>query len=162
MVKDFSKYYKVVSVLCYVQDKGKTLMLYKQGKGDEHEGKHNGLGGKCEPGESPYEAVIREVKEESGLDIVPKFVGHITFKDFSGGRDWECHIFRAEGFEGELLETSPEGELFWVETSKLKDLNLWEADKFFIDHIASEKIWFGNFHYEDFEYKGHKLWFLNN
>lgn len=58
------------ATLCYVKNGNKTLMLHRVKKeNDIHEGKWNGLGGKMEAGETPEECVIREVREESGLQI---------------------------------------------------------------------------------------------
>ena len=58
------------ATLCYVKNGNKTLMLHRIKKeNDIHEGKWNGLGGKMEAGETPEECVIREVREESGLQI---------------------------------------------------------------------------------------------
>ncbi|HRI48088.1 MAG TPA: NUDIX domain-containing protein, partial [Ignavibacteriaceae bacterium] len=80
-----------LATLCYVKnlsDKS-TLMLHRIKKeNDMHEGKWNGLGGKFELGETPEECVIREVREESGLEIVePKLHGFITFPAFAGFED---------------------------------------------------------------------------
>ena len=59
-----------LATLCYVKKDDKTLMLYRNKKeNDYHEGKWNGLGGKFEPGETPEECAIREIKEEAGLVV---------------------------------------------------------------------------------------------
>ena len=72
-----------------------TLMLHRVKKeNDMHEGKWNGLGGKLEAGETPEECVIREVKEESGLNIFnPKLHGFIAFPAFDEIQDWFVFIF---------------------------------------------------------------------
>jgi len=89
-----------VSTLCYINDGHKTLMLHRVKKKDDvHEGKWNGLGGKFIAGESPEDCVIREVKEESGLDITkPTFCGVMTFPEFKDGEDWLVFLFRADQF----------------------------------------------------------------
>ena len=73
-----------LATLCYVRHEGHTLMVHRIKKADDiHQGKWNGLGGKLEPGESPEECVIREVHEESGLEIrQPKYRGLLIFTDF--------------------------------------------------------------------------------
>ena len=61
-----------LATLCYVRDNktNSTLMLHRVKKeNDYHHGKWNGLGGKFEPGESPEECAVREIKEESGLNV---------------------------------------------------------------------------------------------
>ena len=74
------------ATLCYVKNGNKTLMLHRIKKeNDIHEGKWNGLGGKMEAGETPEECVIREVREESGLQIQnPALRGVLTFPNFDG------------------------------------------------------------------------------
>ncbi|MDP3830910.1 MAG: 8-oxo-dGTP diphosphatase, partial [Ignavibacteriaceae bacterium] len=99
-----------LATLCYVKDanNGATLMLHRIKKeNDMHEGKWNGLGGKFEMGESPEECVIREIKEESGLDIKnPKLNGFITFPAFDGFEDWYVFIFSVTEFSGELIDSA--------------------------------------------------------
>ncbi len=104
-----------LGTLCYITHNGKTLMLHRIKKvNDIHEGKWNGLGGKLEPGETPEECVIREVREESGLIIhKPCLKGILTFPMFDGVDDWTVFVFVAHQFEGNLLDSS-EGKLEWI------------------------------------------------
>ena len=96
-----------LATLCYVINKtdNSTLMIHRVKKeNDYHEGKWNGLGGKFENGESPEECAIREVKEESGLDIKnPKLHGFISFPMFDGVEDWYVFVFTATEFDGEMI-----------------------------------------------------------
>ena len=71
----------VLATMCYVDDGQNFLMLKRTKKeNDIHEGLTISVGGKFEPGESPEDCVIREVKEETNLDIInPKLRGIITF-----------------------------------------------------------------------------------
>ena len=116
-----------LATLCYVIDKNqnRTLMLHRIKKeNDYHEGKWNGLGGKLEQGESPEDCVIREIKEEAGLDIKnPKMHGFITFPLFDAADDWYVFIFTAEDFKGSIID-SPEGNLEWIPNDKLTSLPL--------------------------------------
>ena len=58
-----------LTTLCYIEKDEKYLMLHRtKKKKDENHDKWIGVGGKFEAGESPDECVIREVKEETGLD----------------------------------------------------------------------------------------------
>jgi len=139
-----------IGTLCYVKKDNKTLMLHRIKKeNDMHEGKWNGLGGKLENGESPEECVIREVKEESGLEIKnPKLKGILTFPAFDGIDDWYVFVFIAEEFKGELID-SPEGKLEWIDDDKLTQLNLWEGDKLFLEWLNEDKCFSGKFIYEN-------------
>ena len=56
----------VLATMCYVDDGENFLMLKRNKKeNDIHEGLTISVGGKFEPGESPEDCVVREVKEET-------------------------------------------------------------------------------------------------
>lgn len=139
-----------LATLCYLRRNGRTLMLHRVKKAnDVHEGKWNGLGGKFEPGESPEECVIREVREESGLKIRrPRLKGVLTFPDFAKGDDWYVFVFTAADFTGRLLD-SPEGNLAWIPDSDLLKLNLWGGDRVFLPLLRRRGHFSGKFHYRN-------------
>jgi len=135
-------------------------MLHRVKKeNDMHEGKWNGLGGKLEPGETPEECVIREVKEESGLEIKnPRLNGFITFPAFSKFEDWYVFLFTADEFTGTLIE-SPEGSLEWIEDEHISTLHLWEGDKIFLKWLANDAFFSAKFIYIDGKLKNHQVTF---
>ncbi len=139
-----------LATLCYIRKNRKTLMLHRVKKeNDMHEGKWNGLGGKIEDGETPEECIIREVKEECGLNVKnPSMKGMLTFPQFSKGETWYVFLFVITEFDGELIESN-EGNLEWIDDDKLFDLNLWEADKIFMKWLDQEGFFSGKFIYKD-------------
>lgn len=139
-----------LATLCYIKKDGKTLMLHRVKKeNDMHEGKWVGLGGKMEQGETPEECVIREIKEESGLELKnPKLKGRIIFPDFSNtNEDYHVYIFIANEFEGDLID-SPEGNLKWIDDSEIYNLNMWEGDEIFIKALENSGFFSGKFTYD--------------
>ncbi len=88
-------------------------------------------GGKIEEGESPEECLMREIKEELGIDItIDKHlttVSHIYKKD-----DKELAIrlmtYLADWKAGEVKNLAVK-ESVWVEPTRLKDFEFAEADK---------------------------------
>lgn len=149
-----------LATLCYVRQNGQTLMLHRVKKvGDIHLGKWNGLGGKLEPGESPEQCVIREVREESGLEITaPRFHGLLVFADFKGD-DWYVWVFSAGQFSGQRLETSNEGLLEWIPDEKLTSLNLWPSDLIFLPWLQGQQVFSARFQYAGDEMLGHEVAF---
>jgi len=151
-----------LSTLCYIKKDGFTLMLNRnKKKGDVHKGKWNGLGGKFERGETPEECVKREVLEESGLVVSnPKLRGFLTFPNFKDEEDWYVYLYEADEFSGELIDCA-EGELEWIEDSKVSQLPLWEGDYLFLDWLKGEQMFSAKFVYENKKLISHSVIFLN-
>lgn len=141
-----------LATLCYVIDRKNktTLMIYRiKKRNDVHEGKWNGLGGKFEENESPEECVIREIKEESGLNIKsPKLHGLITFPLFDGKEDWYVFVFTAHEFTGKLMDSN-EGNLEWIPNKKIIELNLWDGDVIFLNWLKKNKFFSAKFIYNN-------------
>lgn len=138
-----------LATLVYIKQAGKTLMVHRIKKeNDMHRGKWNGLGGKFEPGETPEACVIREVREESGLEIRnPRLHGLVMFPGFKGD-DWYVFVFTASEFSGSLTE-SPEGTLCWIPDEELESLPLWPSDHIFLPWLAQEKFFSAKFVYAE-------------
>lgn len=131
-----------LTTLCYIEQDGKYLMLHRTKKqNDFNQNLWLGLGGHIETGESPEECVVREVKEESGLELTDyKFRGMVTFSD-SNVYEY-MFLFTADKFSGEITD-SDEGELQWTEKEKvLNELPVWEGDKIFLKLLAQDYPFF--------------------
>ena len=77
-------------------------------------------GGHIEAGESIVDAVIREMREETGLTILrPRLCGVKQFP-IEDGR-YLVFLFRTDEFEG-MLRSSEEGEMEWVQRDRLSSL----------------------------------------
>ncbi len=99
---------------------------------DINAGKWIGIGGKLEPGETPEECLIREVREETGLELTEyRFRGEVYFLN-DVYPDELMYLYTAAGFTGIISECN-EGVLEWVEKEKVSTLPMWEGDKVFFD-----------------------------
>ena len=139
-----------LATLCYIKDRGKTLMLNRPVReGDIHGGKWNGLGGKLHAGETPEEWVIREVREECGLTIRnPQLKGILTFPAFKDEEDWYVYVFVVHECSGSRVH-SPEGELEWIDDDELPRLNLWEGDPIFLKWLDEGRFFSAKFVYQE-------------
>ena len=128
------------TVLAYIKNKDSYLMLFRnKKKNDINEGKYVGIGGHIELGESPEEAVVREVKEETNLDLTSyELRGKLYFE--SDGYEEMIYLYTGEA-SGNLSECD-EGELSYIPIEKVRDYKMWEGDYFFLRLIEKDEPYF--------------------
>lgn len=84
-------------------------------------------GGHVEPGESFVDSVIREVKEETGLDIANvQLCGVKQFTYKNGTVRYIVFLYRTHTYTGEL-KASEEGEVFWINRDQLSEYTVAEG-----------------------------------
>lgn len=125
------------TVLCYLEKDGQYLMLHRnKKKNDYNEGKWIGVGGKIEA-ESIEAALLREVKEETGLTLKSyTFYGEVIFHQ--NNYKETMYLYHSSDFEGDLKKTS-EGVLKYVPIKDVFDLNLWPGDVLFLNKLIMKE-----------------------
>lgn len=131
-----------LTTLCYLERGDEYLMLHRTKKeGDENKDKWIGVGGKFEPGESPEDCLLREVREETGFTLTAwRYRGLVTFVSDV----WPCeymHLFTADAWEGEA-KPCDEGELAWIGKRELSGLTLWQGDRIFLKLLEKNTPFF--------------------
>jgi 8-oxo-dGTP diphosphatase len=121
------------AVICYLR-RGDEFLLLLKAKGKFGADFWNAPGGKIQPQETAEEAVVREVKEETGL-FVESFekLGYLEFY-FGEGKsrpDWTAEVFVSNKFSGEERE-SVEGKLKWFSKDGFPYGQMWEDDRYWI------------------------------
>lgn len=110
-----------LTVLCLVED-GDRILLQDRVKEDWRG--YALPGGHVEPGESFVGAVIREMKEETGLTVLdPRLAGVKQFPTENGR--YVVLLFKATRWSGEL-RSSEEGRMEWIrygDLSKVKTVD---------------------------------------
>ncbi len=107
--------------LCMVYDDRGNILVLDRIKGD-----WAGItfpGGHVDDNESIADSVIREVKEETGLDIKsPTLCGVKQWQNEDGSR-YLVLFYKTNKFSG-TIQSSGEGEVFWIKRSELNNYKL--------------------------------------
>ncbi|OIJ21029.1 NUDIX hydrolase [Anaerobacillus alkalidiazotrophicus] len=143
---------------CIVKKDQQILLLQKPSKGW-----WVAPGGKMESGETVKEAVSRELREETGLEVQnPEMKGVFTIIIKENDKtidEWMMFTFFATETKGEMLAESPEGKLQWKNVNEVSSLPMAPGDVFIFNHILqSDQIMYGTFHYtKDFKLLSYRL-----
>ena len=121
------KTYKcIISNMCMVY-KGDMILVINRTKSD-----WPGLsfpGGHLEENETLEESVVREMKEETGLEIKNPKLCAIKEWDWGNGVRYLGLLYKTNNFKGEL-KSSSEGKVFWINK---KDINKYELSQDFLE-----------------------------
>lgn len=82
-------------------------------------------GGHIEKGESFTDSAVREVKEETGLDIKnPKLCGTVHWCHKDTDERYIVLLYKATEFSGEIVDKTDEGEVFWINKEDFSNYQL--------------------------------------
>ena len=100
------------TVTCYLKKGNKVLLLFRNKKEvDINKNKWIGVGGHIEEGETPIDAVVREVKEETNYDLIDFSKKAIIIFNF--GKEIEVmHLFVCTKFKGRMTSDCNEDRIF--------------------------------------------------
>lgn len=129
--------------LCYltrVTDNGDAEVLLGAKKTGLGAGKTVGLGGHVEPGETPAQATVREVAEESGIRVdEPRLrdMGVVTYR-FPVRPEWDSvvSVFSADRFSGQA-EESAEIAPRWYRFDELPLTKMWDDARLWLPRLLS-------------------------
>ena len=129
--------------LCYIEADGKYLMMHRIKKeNDLNRDKWVGIGGKFLEGETPEECMLREVREETGLELENWRYRAIVFFRSDMWPPEAMHLFTAAPLSTDIAGECCEGVLEWVEKDRVCELPIWEGDKIFFALLNADYPFF--------------------
>ncbi len=126
-LEKYKDYKTILAVIAILRCDGKFLLLRRADSKEIDPRIYSGVGGKVEPGESFLEAIVREVKEETGLAISPeKFrpAGIVQAPDPNDDAEWIMPIFICDLDRQEQIPSSEDGDFYWIDPEEIKNLNI--------------------------------------
>lgn len=121
----------IVAVLLRGTDR---VLAIRRGPAVARPGYWQPLSGKVEPGETQREAVVREVREEVGLTVVP--LAKVWESETDDGR-FRLHWWTARADTGDMVPDPDEvGEARWVTPEEFLSLDpVFDGDREFFERI---------------------------
>ena len=136
----------ILTNMCMVYD-GDRILVQERVKSD-----WAGIvfpGGQVEEKEAFVDSAIREVKEETGLDIANvQLCGVKQWTHHEGKFRYIVFFYKTNVFSGEL-KSSEEGRVFWIDKKDLKNYTLADGFESMLEVFESENLsenywWFEN------------------
>ena len=129
------------TVLAYIEKDDSYLMLFRNKKEkDINANKWIGVGGHIEQDETVEQALYREIKEETGLDVISykkRGLIHFNYGDLSE----IMHLFVIKEVKGELIDCD-EGTLKYIPKNEVLNIPIWEGDRIFLKKLLSNEPYF--------------------
>jgi len=128
---------KKAAVLCILRSEAGFLLLRRSK--EPNLGKYTPIGGHLEPFETPRQAVIREVKEETGISIEkPRFRGILT-ETSPTDYNWIVYIYTADIPAIPPIKCA-EGALEWVPQERLDTIPMPTTDGFIYNYLSRSQF----------------------
>lgn len=126
----------VLVTACALLDADNRVLIGQRPPGKAMAGLWEFPGGKVEPGETPEDAIIREMAEELGVIVTKSCFAPLTFASFDYP---EFHLlmplYVCRRWEGTPVARE-HSALKWVRANRLRDYPMPPADEPLISHLA--------------------------
>lgn len=115
---------------CALVDPDGRVLIAQRPQGKPHAGKWEFPGGKVEAGESPEAAVVRELREELGVEPCEQCLQPFAFasEPLEDGRHLLMPLFICRRWDG-FADPREGQKITWVRPERLADYDLLPADR---------------------------------
>ncbi len=116
-------------------DADNRVLLAQRPAGKSMAGLWEFPGGKVRPGETPEAALIRELKEELGIEVSPPCLAPLTFASHAyDGFHLLMPLYACRKWRG-FVQPLEGQQLAWVEKQRLRDFAMPPADEPLVAHL---------------------------
>jgi 8-oxo-dGTP diphosphatase len=106
-----------------ITDGAGRLLLIRRGHEPE-EGRWSLPGGRVNPGESDWDALVREVREETGLHVEPGRLTGAVERPAPGGAVFDIYDYAASVSGGQLAAGDDAADARWIDPGDIGQLSL--------------------------------------
>lgn len=143
------------ATLLFVRRDAEILLIHK--KRGIGAGKINGPGGRIDPGESPRDCAVREVREEVGVVATGVLsAGELAFQ-FTDGLALHVAVFTASGHTGEVRE-SDEAVPLWTPVDRIPYDRMWADDRIWLPWMLEGVPFRGRALFDGDTMLGYEFW----
>lgn len=126
----------VVVALALKRKLDAKYLVARRGPGQTGAGEWEFPGGKVEPGESSQQALVREIKEELGLDIDANKLVYIAENTHAyAEKTLQLFLWQLELLEIPQIQLTEHDQLRWCSTEDMRRLELSPGDQPFIGQL---------------------------
>lgn len=127
---------KRTAVLCVLKNEHKFLLL-KRLK-EPNKDRYTPVGGKLDPYEEPYEAAIRETREETGIEVPQMRYCGVLVETSPNAYNWTSFVYLAD-IDFIIPPQCNEGSLEWVDFENVLNLPTPETDWYIYKYLLEER-----------------------
>jgi 8-oxo-dGTP diphosphatase len=125
----------------FIRKDGKYMLLKRSPEKKYAPNFIHPFGGKLDKDENPFRGAVREVKEETGIDIKNLKLEAVVFEikpDNTKPENWIIFYFSSDYDKGELKKTE-EGKIVFLTVKELRNASLFPSTKKIIGNILNPK-----------------------
>jgi 8-oxo-dGTP diphosphatase len=128
-----------IGTVCFIIDKNSRKVLLLNRSNEPMKNMLTGVGGKTRFDEDISQSCIREVKEETGFDVIDlKLSGVLKTIAEDRKSSWILFVYSTYDFEGKQINCD-EGELKWVNIDEIYNVNLIGFIREILPFVMEEK-----------------------
>ena len=148
------RYTVIPRTLVFITREQRVLLLRGSAQKRIWANKYNGIGGHIERNEDIYSAALREIHEETGLDVEGLRLAGLINIDGDQSAGIMLFVFTALSRSGDPIP-SEEGALEWIDRDRLAQIDLVEDLPTILPHALDQTLtappFFAHYHYDEQE-----------